>query len=146
MNENYLSGKCVYIYISAKYISKDVDVYYSLKKIYSPHVHETFNNLSKGIFSDLYVKSVSKLLRCADSVDVPRVYDLTQRRVFPGLGWSAASWLQFLLRVFYPVLREQFILFFPVPKGALPHCDSMTTRCCLLCGWPLQETLGDFAN
>lgn len=120
MNENYLSGKCIYIYISAKYISKDVDVYYSLKKIYSLHVLKTFNNLSgDAYFSDLYVKSVSKLLRChKTSVDVPRVYDLTQRRVFPGLGWSAASWLQFLLRVFYPVLRN--VLFFPVPKECSP--------------------------
>lgn len=87
MNENYLSGKCIYIYISAKYISKDVDVHYSLKKIYSPHVLKTFNNLSRdAYFSDLYVKSVSKLLRChKTSVNVPRVYDFTQRS-FPGPG------------------------------------------------------------
>ena len=50
MNENYLSGKCIYIYILAKYISKDVDVYYSLKKIYSPHVLKTFNNLSRDAY------------------------------------------------------------------------------------------------
>ena len=94
MNENYLSGKCICIYISVKYISKDVDAYYPLKKIYSSHVPKIVNNLSRdACFSDLYVKSVSKLLRCHRQVWMYLESTTLLSAVLPGLGWSAASWL-----------------------------------------------------
>lgn len=140
MNENYLSRGNVYIFIfPAKYISKDVDVYYSLKKIYSLHVLKTFNNLSgDAYFSDLYVKSVSKLLRChKTSVDVPRSMILLSAEFSRACGWSA-SWLQFLPHMSSIQFWGTFC-FSLCPRSALPHCDSMTARCCLLCGWPLRK-------
>lgn len=84
-------------------------------------------------------------LRChRTSTSAPRVCGLTQLIVFLGLWRSAASRLQ-------PnyVSSIQFwgtFCFALCPRIALPHCDSMTTRCCFLCGWPLRETLWIFAN
>lgn len=77
-------------------------------------------------------------------MDTPRVYDLTQRSVVLGLGRSAASWLQSNYESSVQFWGK--FCFALCPSIALPCCDSMTTRWCFLCGWPLSETLGVFAD
>ena len=103
------------------------------------------HNLVNQLYFNKNFKKKMQSLRChRTSTSAPRVCGLTQLIVFLGLWRSAASRLQ-------PnyVSSIQFwgtFCFALCPRIALPHCDSMTTRCCFLCGWPLRETLWIFAN